>query len=69
MERIEQKSDVLNRKIGRKGKLKVIAVNGETGVNSNTNVLSINKNLLSQWQTGEISDIDIDGTLAHELVT
>lgn len=64
--KVEQKAEILTKKSGLKQTPKLRVVKGTTGVNSNTNVLAIDEYLLSQWQDGEISEIDIDGTLAHE---
>ncbi len=66
MQIIDRKSEVLAKQSDlKKPKVKIIKRN-TTGVNSNTNVLSVDENLLIQWKAGEISEIDVDGTLAHE---
>ena len=66
MRKVEEKARALSEKSGLKQPPKPRIIRGITGVNSNTNILSISKDMLSQWQNGEISESDVDGTLAHE---
>lgn len=63
---IKQKAQTMYKKCALEGQFKIHIINGTTGMNPNTRILSINENLLFRWQAGDISENEVDSILAHE---